>query len=836
MAIKSTVFTPALAVYRQAREAALAAFSRHHRIEPLWHVLTSATDALLASVARDPSLTLVAVGGYGRRELFPYSDVDVLVLVEGDVASDATVAPLLQQLWDMQIAVSHATRTLDESIASAQGDPTIASSLMDARYIAGDRKAYRQLKKRFQQEVLGKDPGGFIAAKLAERDKRHAKSGDSRFMLEPNIKEGKGGLRDLQTLTWLARYCYSVQKAAHLVRTDLLTAAEWRHYRQAYLFLSTVRAQMHLIRGRADERLTFDLQTEIAGRLHFRGHTAQEKAERFMRRYFQFARYVGSLTRVFCALLEEENLRLPPAPFSQKSAALAVPDGFALDAGRLTFAVPESLGGEPALAVSLFVHAAALGLDIHPRAYLAIARVLPVIGRRLMFEGTANACFMTLLLTAKTPDVHLRRMNECGILGALIPEFGRITGMMQYDGYHTYTVDEHILVAVGNLAQIEQGAMVIDLPLSTQVAHEITGRAPLYLAMLCHDIAKGTGGAHARKGEALAERIAQRMGLSAHEGALAGWLVKHQELITETAFKRDLDDAQTIADFVAIVQSPERLRLLLLLTVSDVKAVGPTIWNRWKGSLMRRLYNSAMEAMGVAEGAICLLPNMPLTQLPSPAREAHRLWSAAPQTPALVITHDRFREISEVVCCAAYAPNFLRMLAGVLAYIGASIVTARSVVIDGNAALTTLAIQDVQAHSFADEHYRLEQLGALLAQAQRGAIDFACELPKRRLLSSGREVAIPTAVFIDNQVSGAATVVEVNARDRLGLLYDILGAFEECQLQVVSAQLATYGIKAVDVFYVKDAYGIKIAHPAKLAHLQRVLLDRGNGLALDYTI
>lgn len=850
--------TEALDAYRAARATAITQFQAHPRIQPLWRGLTKATDRLLAEVAG--GLTVIAIGGYGRGELFPYSDVDVLVLTRAGAEDDSVIAATLQQLWDGRIPVSHATRSMAETIEASRRDATITAALMDARFVCGHRASYLALKKQLRAEVIGRDPHGFVEAKLSERDRRHAKWGDSRFILEPNVKEGKGGLRDLHTLNWLTRYCYGLTKASDLVREDLLTDAERKHYREAYLFFSNVRAHMHILRDRADERLTFDLQTQIAMSLSFPGKTTQEKAEKFMLRYFQYTREVGALTRIFCAVLEEENLRVPTAPFVQAMRASKLPKGFALVGGRIHFAPAIELKTMPSSLVTLFYVAQQTGLDIHPRAQLMIARALPHIGRMLPLDGTANHQFMQILLSPKAPAETLQRMNEMGVLGALIPEFGRIIGMMQYDGYHTYTVDEHTLMAIGHLSALEAGRYVKDMPLSTQVVTEIADRAPLYLAMLCHDLAKGTGGMHAEKGEAIVERIALRLGLTAAQGTLAGWLVKHHLLLSETAFKRDLGDPKTIQDFVQVVQSPERLRLLLLVTGADIKAVGPTIWNRWKGALMRDLYHYAMTQMGIGFGFArpsgsaheILLREVPpaqmqvaqqlLDQLPQAwwqrpreeqiaGIEAYARWHAAPQTPALVICHDRYRAVTEITCCYGQASVLLRMLAGVMAWIGASIVSARSMVLDGGVMIATFGVQDVEGNSFAEDEARLQPLAELIQKALAGTLDFVNELPRRRVIARGREVSIAPTAFIDNQVSSTASVIEVNARDRLGLLYDILGALTECQLQVVTAHIATYGSRAVDVFYVKDVYGLKVVHTAKMEQVQQALLKAcGEGL------
>ncbi len=803
-----------MAQYTLARNSACEQFVRSNRIEHLWRALTQATDTLLADGVTDTPLALLAVGGYGRRELFPYSDVDVLLLVPEN-ASEAVrhqAEQLLHRLWERHSGISHAVRSISETIAAAKADHTIAASLLTARYIAGDSAAFRSLTRQLKQQLWGKDTAKFIITKLEERDRRHAKWGESRFMLEPNIKEGKGAIRDLQMLYWLAEYCYGTRR-----RTELLTAAEWRRCKAAYTFFAVVRAQMHLLRGRADERLTFDLQTEIATRLRFRGRTVQQKAERLMRRYFQMAREVGTLTRILCARLEQEQMRPAPA-LPSHAADKPLPEGLILRAGRLDFTDADILDSTPSLAVTLFLAASTGGYVIHPDAYLAIARAMPVIGRRLMFEGAANEQLLELLLTSKAPEMHLRRMNEAGILGALIPEFERVTGMMQYDGYHTYTVDEHSLVAVGNLAAIEQGLWQDKLPVTTAVAREKFDRAVLYVATLCHDLAKGTGGAHAEKGEVLVTRIAARFGLTPAQASMAAWLVRHQELLTKTAFKRDLSDPNTIAEFVSVVQSLERLRLLLMLTVADIRAVGPGIWNGWKGALMRDLYTRAQAMMGIGEVSF-----RQAGRLSEIEQRVYGEWHLVPQRPAFAVTHDRFRAITEVTCATAYRSGCFRALVGVLSYLGGSIVTARSVRRD-DAVLMTIGIQNLSEHSFADEDARLQSLPELFTQALEGTIDFTRELPKRRRIGRGRNVTITPAVLIDNAMSAQATVIEIVARDRIGLLYDLLGGLQDCQLQLVSAQLATYGIKAVDVFHVKDAYGHKMLHPARLAQIERHLL------------
>lgn len=800
--------------FKSQRQEAFDSFLRDGRIQTLWRSLTQATDALVQHIAAD-TLTLLAVGGYGRCELFPFSDVDLLVLVEDekDGVQASKIIATLQQLWDMQIPVSHAVRTVEETIAAAAADHTIATGLMDARLLCGSRSAFLRLKRRFSREVRGVHARAYVEAKLKERDARHKKWGDSRFVLEPHVKEGKGALRDLQTLNWLARYCYGLTRASQLVREDLLTREEWQHYRHAYEFFSGVRARLHILRGRADERLSFDAQLKIAADMHFPGRTPQNKAEALMRRYFQFARQVGNLTRMFCAILEEENLRIPVAPFA--ASAPDLPDYLTLTAGRLHFAAGADLTSEPARMVALFAFSQHLRLDIHPRAQLALARLLTMHGHHLPTNGAANATFLAILLHQRPGDLTLRHMNETGVLSALIPEFAGIGGQMQYDGYHTYTVDEHTLMAVANLAAVESGQWSKELPLASQLAHDITDRAPLYVAMLLHDIAKGKGGGHAEKGWETTYRIARRLGLSDGQAELAAWLVRHHLLLTDVAFKRDLEDSKTIADFVHLVQSPERLRLLVLVTVADVMAVGPTIWNPWKGSLIRELYRRAMAAMGVSA--------QEETPHDDTTHPAYRAWQQHGSV-GLHVVHDESRSVTEVSCCVRYQRQLFRLLCGVMAWMSANIVSARVRLLPEGLALVILDIQNLKGASFAEEKRKLAQLPELIDAALAGALNFADELPQRRRIHAEPAVSIAPTVYMDNEVSARASVIEVNARDRLGLLYDILSALEACGLQVMTAHIATYGAKAVDVFYVKDAFGLKVYHWNKLAQVQDTVL------------
>ncbi|MFZ4124819.1 MAG: [protein-PII] uridylyltransferase [Rickettsiales bacterium] len=801
----------AIASYLSARAAACQSFLANGDIHALWRALSLAMDGLISTLyatVKSKGVSIIAVGGYGRSELLPYSDVDLMILTDQSVTDAEAIMQWLYPLWNLGLQISHAVYTVEQAVEAAKSDHTICASFMDLRLVVGERQLATSLKRALK-DIVGSNMLQFVEAKLTERDTRHEKYGDSRYMLEPHVKEGKGGLRDVHTLQWLVRYCYPVARPKDAVKLGLLSEKDWDIFEAATLFFSRVRAHLHLARGRADDRLSFDMQTHIAQAMGFAGETPQQKAEAFMFRYFDYTREVGALTRALCAILEEEKKRKPSLAIGTQLRHGEVIEGFALETGRLHFRPEQSLADTPSLAIRLFAVGQAEGMDVHPKALIAIHADLPMLQQCLPDDAASAAAFLDILLSPKGPEDTLRKMNEAGVLGALIPEFSGIVGQMQYDGYHTYTVDEHTIVAVGNLFAIESGALKDELPLSTRVAKEVVERRALYMGMLCHDIAKGLGGGHNIKGEAMVVTLAQRLGLRTDEAELAAWLVRHHLLLSEMAFKRDLDDPQTIQALVNIIQSPERLRLLLLVTVADIRAVGPTIYNGWKGELLRRVYERSMQAMGVTLA--------PLTSADTTQRH-DALVAAFDGTARIDISTDTFRDITLVTCCVAYQKNAFRMLAGVMALMGASIVSAKIRSVKEGVLLAEFGIQDTQAHAFTEAE-RLERLPQLVAEALSGTLDFAAELPRRSVVRTGRKISVTAAVYMDDNVSNDATILEVNAQDRLGLLYDILGALEAEQLQIITAHIATYGQKAVDVFYIKDAYGLKLDHPAKRAQV-----------------
>jgi [protein-PII] uridylyltransferase len=819
----------------------------------------------LANPTAGEKLAVVAVGGYGRGEMAPFSDVDLLFLLpyKRTPHSEQVVEYLLYLLWDLRLKVGHSVRSIDESLRYAKTELTIRTALLEARYIWGEQSLFTELKSRFDSEIARGTAAQFIEQKLAERDARHKRVGDSRYTLEPNVKEGKGGLRDLHTLYWLAKYIYRIDDVAKLVELKVLSEDEFQRFARAQEFLWTVRCHLHYLAGRAEEHLTFDMQTRIGERMGYRAHTGSRGVERFMKHYFLVAKDVGDLTRIFCAVLEVDQkgrrrlgwLRWP------RSRSL---EGFLLDGDRLTIPSESFFKDDPVALLRLFHVAQEHELDIHPRALRAVTRSLRLVNAALRDDPEANRLFLDILTSKKDPETALRRMNEAGVFGRFVPDFGRVVAQMQYDMYHVYTVDEHTLFAIGILHQIEQGALKSELPLATAIAPTIQSRRALYLATLLHDIAKGRGGDHSEIGEKIALKVGPRLGFTEEETETVAWLVRWHLLMSSIAFKRDLSDPETIRGFAERVQSPERLKLLLVLTVADIRAVGPKVWNEWKAALLRELFASAHDLISggatveardarvasAQEEARTLLPEFSDAEFAAfvgrgypfywlsldaatHARHA-RLMREADRGGAPLRVETRIepqRGVTEITLYTADHPGLFSRIAGALAVNGCNIVDAKIMTMANGMALDTFWIQDRNGEPV-DRPDKLARLSVAFENVLTGDLKPHREFARPPAIQSRTNVfTVAPRVLIDNQASLTYTVIEVNGRDRPGLLHELTRDLTRLSLQVSSAKISTYGEKVVDVFYVKNLFGHKVEQEEKLAEIRAALtevLAKGN--------
>jgi [protein-PII] uridylyltransferase len=802
-------------------------------------------------------LAIVAVGGYGRGELAPYSDIDLLFLLpyKRTPRTEQVVEYLLYLLWDLGLKIGQATRSVEECLRQAKADLTIRTGLLEARYLWGDQALFNELKRRFDSDIVRGSAAQFVEAKLAERDARHQRVGDSRYQLEPNIKEGKGGLRDLHTLFWIAKYIYRTDDVGKLVELGVLSAEESQRFDHAQSFLWTVRCHLHYLAGRAEERLTFDLQAQIARQMGYADDAKSRGVERFMKDYFLVAKDVGDLTRIFCAILEADQKRKRRLSWVRWGAGRRELGGFVLDGEWLTIPAEDFFRKDPVALLRLFHVAQEHGLDIHPRALRAASQSLRLVDP-LRADPEANRLFLDILTSRKDPETALRRMNEAGILGRFIPDFGRVVAQMQYDMYHHYTVDEHTLFAIGILHKIETGALKDEHPLATDLAATIVSRRALYLAVLLHDIAKGRGGDHSEIGERIALELGPRLGLSGEETETVAWLVRWHLLMSGTAFKLDIGDLKTVGDFVERVQSPERLKLLLVLTVADIRAVGPGVWNGWKAALLRELYHRAVEVMSgglTVEGrdsrvataqaaARRLLPDFSEEEFATFAArgypfywlsfdpETHarhaRLMREAEASGAPLTVEKRVdpqRSVTEITLYTADHGGLFSRIAGALAISGANIVDARIMTMSNGMALDTFWVQDLAGRPF-DRPDKLARLAVIFENVLTGDLKPHREFARPPAFPSRTQVfTVMPRVLVDNKASASHTVIEVNGRDRPGLLYEVTRELTRLNLQISSAKISTYGEKVVDVFYVKNLFGHKVEQPAKLGEIRGTL-------------
>ena len=832
-------------------------------IREIFHYVT----AYVHPAANGPggeAFVIAAVGGYGRATLAPSSDIDLLFLLPPAAAprEKRIIEAILYMLWDLGQKVGLATRSVKECLVQARNDMTVRTALLEARLILGDHTLFENMRTRFEREIVQRTAAEFVSAKLAERDSRIALAGRSRYLVEPNVKNGKGGLRDLNTLFWIAKYAYRLREAADLVGAGVFSRSEYRLFCRCEEFLWRVRCHLHYLTGRPEERLSFDHQRRIASQLGYSARGGLASVERFMKHYFLIAKDVGDLTAIVCAALEERQAK-PSArldrfrPWRRKRAAIATGD-FEVENGRVTVTGPEVFARDPVNLIRLFWVADRNGLPIHPDATRHVTRALKLIDAKLRANPEANRLFLGILTSRNEPEIVLRHMNEAGVLGRFIPEFGRIVALMQFNMYHHYTVDEHLLRAVGNLAEIEAQRLTAELPLATEIMPSIANRRALFLALFLHDIAKGRTQDHSSAGVDVARALSPRLGLNEAETETVAWLVETHLVMSDTAQRRDLSDSTTITTFANLVQTLERLKMLFVLTVCDIRAVGPGVWNNWKHELLRTLYwetevvlaggHSAIDRKERVAGARAelrrALPNWPDLDFEAyAARLPQAYWLKATLEQKLLhakllnmtevevpapITHvrtDRDRGVTELTIIAPDHARLLSIVAGACAATGANIVDAQVFTTADGMALDTIFV----SRAFRYDEDELRRAGNTLLAIERslsGQIRLQDMIAARtRQAGLDRNVfRIHPEVSINNTLSRRFTVLEVTGLDRPGLLYELTAILSRLSLNIASAHIATFGEKAADVFYVTDFAGEKITSVHKQDAIRRAIL------------
>ena len=811
-------------------------------------------------------MALVATGGYGRGLMAPGSDVDLLFLFpdKQTAQAESIVKSVLHYLWDLGYKVGHAVRTVDQTIKAAKIDMTIRTALLDARLIHGEDALFNRMQASLLSSVVQGSQREFIEAKLRERAERLKRIGFSRYMVEPNIKEGKGGLRDLNMLHWFAVHLNTGGQGQ--AETGLFSPGETATFNRCEAFLWTVRCYLHFLAGKPEERLSFDLQPEMARLLQYHSRLGLLGVERFMKHYFLIAKDVGDLTRTVCSCLEIRELKTVPSlsdfmgilPWGSR-ARLAATTAFRVDHDRLNVKQPDAFTKDPLNLIRLFVEAERRNLLLHPEAIRLVRSSLKLIDDGFRANPAANQLFLKLLTSRHAPERLLRTLNEAGVLGRFIADFGRIVAMAEFSMYHYFTIDEHTIRAVGILSQMEKGAFADELPLATEIFPGIQNRRALYLALLMHDVAKALEGDHSIIGAELTRKLAFRMGLEAAEADTAAWLVEHHLTMSQTAQSRDISDPQTVRTFADIVQSPERLKLLLLLTVADIRAVGPGVWNGWKGQLLRSLYydtepllagghtreprmSRIISAQARLRETLAGWPPAEVerfvhrhepdywlkTDLERQVQHAKIIRAFESERPVVAFDAkcDEFRSLTELTLVTGVkgdtvqplteltlvtqdTPRLLMIFAGACAAAGANIASAQISTTRDGLALDTLFLQRLFSDS--EEIERAQKISHTISAILSGkraidTLETARSLQKSRI----RAFSVTPDIIIDNTASLELTVIEVHALDRPGLLFDLARGLSDLELDIASAHIATFGEKAVDVFYVRDRFRKKL--------------------------
>jgi len=868
----------ALPLFRQALRAG------RHALEKSWHeglpvdrqlaLQAVLVDTLLARAwslhapLLDPGieLALIAVGGYGRGELYPHSDIDLLLLLKGNRHQQVKpfAEAFLQFLWDMGLEVGHSVRSLNDCVAESRKDITVATNLMEARLLVGPATLFTAMQSRTGPARLWPSRK-FFAAKLAEQHARHARFDDTAYKLEPNIKESPGGLRDIQVIAWVTQRHFGTNRLRDLVALDFLTDKEFRALERGRRQLAEIRCGLHYLAGRREDRLLFDHQRTLAEQLGFRDKRGHLGVELFMKRYYRAVKELTLLNEILLQHFEETLLtrgRPRTRPINRRFQA----HGTYLEVTR-----PNIFERFPSALLELF-----LILQQHPEltgvrsATIRLVREnLHRINTRFRRDLACRSLFMEILRQPRGITHVLRRMNAYGVLGAYLPAFGRVVGQMQHDLFHVYTVDEHTLFVVRNLRRFTVPEYRHEFPFASELIRHVIKPERLYLAGLFHDIAKGRGGDHSELGEIEVIAFCRAHGLSDYDTRFVAWLVRQHLLMSSVAQRQDIHDPAVILGFARQVGDPERLAHLYLLTVADMRGTSPTVWNVWKDRLLTHLYNETLHVLqrGLAEpfdlatriadlksGARPLLEKAGVS-----AAQAEAHWASLDagyfqhhdsnaiawhteqivQSPAsaLPLVATRYHPEAGGTEFLFYCPDrddLFAVITGGLERLNLTIMDARIHTTRAGFALDTFVVLDQAMLPISDSRL-LDGMAHDMRQhllEPRAGRDFRHGMLPRTL----KHFPITTRVNFILSADGRQTVLEVRAQDRPGLLYQVALALQQCQVRLVTAKIATYGERAEDYFFVSDRNGEPLTDPAQQECLQTAIATRLGGDAEPRTV
>lgn len=805
-------------------------------------------------------ITLVAVGGYGRGELNPFSDIDIMFLYDG-VLPAAKVEDIAQKLlyflWDMRLDVGYSVRTIPDCIEMAAADGTVKTALMDARFLSGSRPLYDQLHKTIFTQILPKSSDKFIKEKISDMKGRRDKYGSTVYLLEPNLKEGEGGLRDLQTAMWVARVKYKFSDPRELIIKGIVVDDELELYEAALDYLWRIRNELHYFSGRKNDQLTFDAQVHLAGFMGYKDRGRVLAVEDFMRDYYRHANKVEHFTSSLvsrCIWRDEGALKIL-GYFVRRP----VGDGCFVLKGELIIPDETVIEKNPTVLMRIFELAQKHGVNLNIRVKGAIRKNLHLINDKFRRNREVNQSFMNILRAAKGVTDTLRLMHHLELLNRYIPELEHIYCKVQHDMYHIYTVDIHTLFAVEQTERMLNGELKEKMPLPCEVAAQVGKPELLMLAVLFHDIGKGEGGGHAEKGAAMIPTIARRMGLCREDSERLEFLVRQHLLFAHISQRRDLNDEKMIAQFARQMETSENLKMLYLLTVADVRAVGSDVWTNWKASLFQELYEKAFSILdrgefqqeassdrvkSIIKRVAEMLENdfsaavvreelkaMPvrllLSNTPQLICEHVRMLIGQEQNGILMrVTHQPESGYSEFTICAQDMPGLFSRITGVMAANGVNILGAQINTSKNGKVLDILQVNSPQGLLLTDDQRwgRIQDDMRRVIQGEARVNELVAKRQRPTLLTSRPAPRFATRVDIDNEVSESYTVMDIYTHDKVGLLYLITSTLTELGLYIGVSKISTKVDQVADVFYVRDIFGHKITSEDKLTEIRSKLI------------
>ncbi len=832
--------------------------------------MTSLSDTLIRNLYRSVSAdipleglgscSLIALGGYGRGELNPYSDIDVMFFYRGKDGSFAERISerMLYLLWDLGLEVGYSVRTDRDCLEMAERDITARTALLDSRFLVGDETLYQEYEKLVFDPVLGKNSLGFIREKLQENERRLKKYGSSVYLLEPNIKEGEGGLRDLQTALWIAQVKFKVRNLRELLIKGVLTEEEAQAYEASLEYLWRIRNELHYLSPRKNDQIYFDHQEKIARFLGYRDTKKALAVEQFMQDYYSHALQVEHIAASLIAKATQQD-----EPTSRVLGYLtrrSVDDGFYILRGELRTSRADLFEQDPAGMMKAFLlaqrHGAKMSLPVKKMIRDNLHRINDKVRRsRTMTEG-----FMEILSNPRRMAETLRDMHHLQFLNRFIPEFGRIYCKVQHDAYHIYTVDTHSLFAVEEIAKLWRGDYREEKPLLTRVANDIEKRGLLLLAVLFHDIGKGEGKDHSNKGADLIPTIARRLGLNKEDSQRLEFLVRNHLMMAHIAQRRDLHDDKLIVQFAKAMGMSENLKMLYLLTFADIKAVGPDVWTTWKGFLLQELYEKAYQVLErgnfqleqrsekvrnrkrkvvsllgdeFGQRAVKDFLKAASTRYILSYRSAHivehlRLaFSRQDSTLTMKVEHEPQGKYTQVMISTLDIPGLFAQIAGVMAANGINILGAQINTMSNGVVVDILQVTN-SGGEMIDNPAKWDKVEQDLTSVIEGRVrvdDLVGKRQRPSFLTERPKPRFPNRVEVDNEVSEEYTVLDIYAHDKVGLLYNICKGLKELGLYIGVSKISTKVDQAADTFYVQDIFGQKVTKSEKIDEIRRHLLE-----------